>query len=424
MTDATASPDRAAQLRDQAVDTLIADGTVTSKQVEAAMRTVPRHLFAPEAALEDAYHAYNAVITKKDEYGVATSSVSAPQIQAMMLEQAEIEPGMRVLEIGSGGYNAALIAELVGGTGEVVTVDIDPEVTARAGRLLAETGYSRVRTVLADAEEGVPVYAPYDRILVTAGAWDIPPAWIGQLAGDGRLVVPLRMRGLTRSVAFRREGGHLTSTSALVCGFVPMQGAGAHQEQLLLVRGTGEIGLRFDDGLPTEPGLLDNAVRTPRAEAWTGVVVGRQEPFDTLQMYLATVLPGFCIMAVDPDLDTGLVAPSNKWFSLAAVDGGNFAYVTTRRTADEASVEFGVHAFGPEGPALAEAVAGQVRTWDRERRGGPGPRIDVHPAGTPDDQLPGGRVIDKRHCRITISWPAATAAEGQGVPHHSAEQGE
>ncbi|MGA5704336.1 methyltransferase, FxLD system [Peterkaempfera bronchialis] len=410
MTDVTADPDRAAQLRDQIVDTLIADGTIVSKPVETAMRAVPRHQFAPDASMDEVYSAYNAVFTKKDEHGVIMSSVSAPQIQAMMLEQAGIEPGMRVLEVGSGGYNAALIAELVGASGEVTTVDIDPEVTDRAARLLAGAGYSRVRVVCADATDGVPAYGPYDRIVVTAGAWDIPPAWVSQLTAGGRLVVPLRMRGLTRSIAFDRAGDHLTSVSAQVCGFVPMQGAGAHREELLLVTGTGEIGLRFDDGLPADPSRLDNAVRTPRAETWSGVLIGRQEPFDTLQLYLATVLDGFCIMAVDPDLDTGLVAPANRWFCMAAVDGGSFAYVTTRRTADEASVEFGVHALGPDAVALAERVAEQIRTWERERRSGPGPVIRVYPADTPDDQLPDGRVIDKQHCRISISWPAATAA--------------
>ncbi|WP_037956088.1 methyltransferase, FxLD system [Streptomyces sulphureus] len=398
--------DRAARLRDEAVDTLVAGGTVTTKEVESALRKVPRHLFAREAPLEDVYDAYRAVVTKTDEYGVAQSSVSAPQVQAMMLEQAGIAPGARVLEIGSGGYNAALVAELVGEAGEVTTVDIDPDVTARARRLLDEAGYSRVRVVTSDAEEGVPQHARYDAIVVTAGAWDIPCAWVRDLAPHGRLVVPLRMRGLTRSISFNRHGDHLASTSALVCGFVPMRGAGAHRETLLLVNGTDEIGLRFDDGMPIQPQELDNAVRTPRAEVWSGVTLGRQEPFDTLQLYLATVLGGFCIMAVDPTLDSGVVAPTNKRYSLAAVAGDTFAYVTTRRTDDESSVEFGVHALGPHRQQLAEEIAAHLRRWNETVRGGSGPTIGVYPAGTPTDQLPGERVIDKRHSRITLSWPS------------------
>lgn len=125
------------------------------------------------------------------------------------------------------------------------------------------------------------------------------------------------------------SGDRLVSISARICGFVSMQGAGERDAQLLLVNGTEEIVLRFDDGLPPpEPSMLANAVRSPRTESWTGVTVKRGVPVDTLQMYMATVLPGFCTMAVDPDLDTGLVSPYNKRFSMASVDGPNFAYIT------------------------------------------------------------------------------------------------
>jgi protein-L-isoaspartate(D-aspartate) O-methyltransferase len=416
MTEASADPRRAARMRDQLVDKLIVNGDVVSKRVESVMRTVPRHLFVPEATLEDAYEAYNSVVTKRNEQGTAVSSVSAPQIQAMMLEQADVAPSMRVLEVGSGGLNAAYLAELVGEDGEVTTADIDPEVTARAESLLYETGYAgRVRVALADAIEGIPEHAPYDRILVTAGAWDIPPTWITQLSENGRLVVPLRIKGLTRSVAFQRVGDHLSSTSARPCGFVPLRGGGAHEDQLLLLNGTEEIILRFDGDMPADPSPLNNAVRMPRTETWTGVTVRHGEPIDTLQLYLATLLPGFCTMAVDPDLDTGLVAPRTKRFSLATVDGSNVAYVTSRLTADETSFEYGVHALGPEAAALAETVADHVRTWARDHRGGPGPHIAVHPFGTPDDRLPKppvGRVIGKVHCRVTLSWPTAAAAAG------------
>lgn len=106
----------------------------------------------------------------------------------------------------------------------------------------------------------------------------------------------------------------------MICGFVTMQGAGAHQERLLLVRGT-EIGLRFDGGGPDDPHRLDGVLGTERAEVWSGVTIGRAESFDTLQFWLATTLPGFCLLAVDAQQDPGLVAPGNRWFNLAAVDG-------------------------------------------------------------------------------------------------------
>lgn len=407
MTDATTDSDRVTQLREQVVDALIADGTIVSKDVEAAMRKVPRHLFTPDVPPAQAYDTYAAVVTKVDEHGVQISSVSAPQIQALMLEQAKVRPGMGVLEIGSGGLNAAYLAELVGPDGSVTTVDIDSEVTERAARLLGENGYDQVDVVTADAAEPIPGLGKVDVIVVTAGAWDIPPAWIDQIRPDGRLVVPLRVRGLTRSVAFTRVGDHLESESAKICGFVPMQGSAAHQEEQLLVTGKPEIALRFDDGLPADPNQLDNAVRTPRVELWTGVTIGLSELLDTLQMHLAITLPGFCTMAVDPELDTGIVAPVNKGWSLAAVDGPNFAYLTNRRTDDGKHVEFAVHALGPDAQGLADKVAGHLRDWARERRGGPGPIIRVYPAGTPDDQVLGDRVIDKVHSRISLSWPPA-----------------
>ncbi|MFJ5608208.1 methyltransferase, FxLD system [Streptomyces sp. NPDC093221] len=408
MTGTTVEPDEAVRLRNSTVDTLCAEGWITSPEVEAVMRAVPRHAFAPEANLEKAYEPYAAVITKTDEHGVQLSSVSAPQIQALMLEQAQVRSGMRVLEIGSGGLNAAYLAELVGRDGEVTTVDIDAVVTDRASRLLDEHGYSRVTVVTADAAQPIPNLGTVDVVMVTVGAWDVPPTWIDQLKPDGRLVVPLRMRGLTRSIAFTRVGDHLESESAKICGFVPMQGSTAHNEELLLVNGTPEIGLRFDDGLPSDPSLLDNAVTFPRFEMWTGVTIGVSELLDTLQMHLAIALPGFCVMAVDPDLDSGIVAPANKGFSLAAIDdrGRTFAYLTTRRTEDNKHVEFGVHALGPDAAAFAEAVAGHLHGWADEHRGGPGPVIRVYPAGTPGDQISGDRVIDKVHSRISLSWPA------------------
>lgn len=411
MTNTTVEPDEATRLRNKVVDELRAGGDISSSEIEAVMRKVPRHAFIPDTPLDKAYDTYAAVITKTDKHGVQLSSVSAPQIQAMMLEQAQVKPGMRVLEIGSGGLNAAYLAELVGEHGEVVTVDIDPVVTERAHRLLNEHGYDRVRVLTADAAEPIPELGEVDVVMVTAGAWDIAPAWTAQLKQGGRLVVPLRMRGLTRSVAFTQitgeHGPYLESVSALICGFVPMQGSTAHREELLLVNGTPEIGLKFDDGLPADPHRLDNAVTFPRHELWTGVVIGLSELIDTLQMAMAISLPGFCTMAVDEDLDTGLVTPVNKRFALAAVEDDTFAYLVTRRTDDNKHIEYGVHALGPNAKQFADQVADVLRDWEASRRGGPSPVIRVYPANTSDDQIPADRVIDKVHSRVSLSWPSA-----------------
>ncbi|MGW9554343.1 methyltransferase, FxLD system [Nocardiopsis sp. NPDC055551] len=399
------------QWRDRMVEALLRPGVVggefLSPRIERALRKVPRHLFIPKADLEQAYDPFSPVMTKRDEEQGFVSSVSAPQIQAMMLGQAELRPGQRVLEVGSGGYNAALIAEMVGPEGEVTTVDIDPDITARARDLLEANGYARVRVVTADAARGVEEGAPYDAIIVTAGAWDIPLAWIGQLTEGGRLVVPFRVHGLTRSIGFVEHDGILHSTSALICGFVSMRGEDEHRGILLRLRGTEGIVLRFDERVPEDPHLLDDVARTPRVERWTGVTVTLRESIDTLQSYLATTLPGFCVMTVDPALDTGTVAPNSTRFSMAAVEGGDFAYLVTRGVPGQGAVEYGVHAFGPTAAEFAERVGSRVREWDRGRRYGPGPEIRVYPISVPVDRLSQDLVVTKRHTHVTFSWPTS-----------------
>lgn len=191
MTDVTASSPSAVELRDKLVNELVAQHVIQTKEVEAAFREVPRHLFAPEAPLEKAY-AQTHLATKRDDHGITISSVSAPEIQATMLEQAGLRPGHRCLEIGSGGYNAALMASLVGENGEVTTIDIDGDVTDRALACLKNAGYPRVNVVRTDGEDGCAEHAPYDRTIVTVGSWDIPPAWVEQLADGGTITVPLR----------------------------------------------------------------------------------------------------------------------------------------------------------------------------------------------------------------------------------------
>jgi protein-L-isoaspartate(D-aspartate) O-methyltransferase len=392
-------------LRGGLADALRASGAIRTDEVDRAFRTVPRHLFAPGVPAAEAY-ADDVIITKRDEHDVAASSVSAPSMQAVMLERAGLRPGMRCLEIGSGGYNAALMAELAGPAGEVTTVDIDSEITGRASRCLATAGYGRVRVVLADAEAGVPDHAPYDRIIVTAGAWDIPPAWTEQLTAGGRLVVPLRMRGLSRWVAFEREAGRLVSLDHEMCGFVPVQGAGARQERLVPLHGE-DVGLRIDDDRTVDAAGLSEALAQPRAEAWSGVLFGDMEPFDGLYLRLATHLPSFCLLTrARTESARGLADPSSPAGTPALVDGGSFAYHTFRETGPGAGIfEFGAYAHGPDGAALAEQICAQTRDWDDNHRHGPAAQIAVYPAGTPDEELPPGRVLDKRHTRVTISWP-------------------
>ncbi|WP_433498582.1 methyltransferase, FxLD system [Sphaerimonospora sp. CA-214678] len=407
--DMSEDSDRAVEIRNALADKLRAEGMITSEVVERAFRTVPRHEFVPPGTpLEVAYNADDSVATKTDEHGVIISSVSAPFIQARMIEQARLGPGQSVLEIGSGGYNAALLAEVVGTTGRVISMDIDPEVTERARALLEATGYGDAVTVVqGDAEQGVPEAGPFDAVIVTVGAWDIPPAWLEQLADNGTLVVPLRMNGITRSIAFRREADHLVSTSAEVCGFVAMQGEGEHPERIFLLPDAQgrTVKLRFDDRAPEDPNLLDGVLATKRTELWSGVTIKNRVSFADLHLWFAGFLPGFCKLAVDEGTD--LANERGTWFPFGVVRGDSFAYLAIRPALEGEGVEFGARAYGVHGTEAAIAMVEQIQAWDRQARSGPAPTFAFWPTGSDHTHLPQGTaVFPKTHGLVTISWPA------------------
>lgn len=365
------------------------------------MRVVPRHLFVPGVMVERAY-SNEAVVTYRDPDGVAVSSASAPGVVAGMLEQLDVQAGQRVLEIGAGtGYHAALLAQLVGSAGEVTTVDIDEEVVRKARECLGTAGYSGVSVVCGDGEFGCADRAPYDRIVVTGGAWDLPPAWSDQLAAGGRLVVPLRLRGLTRSIVFEREDGYWRSQSIEECGFIPLRGAGGVAERNIFLDGERHVTLRIDDGHPADAQALGRALDHPPVLSWTGVTGA----FEHLDFWVAT-LDGFCRLLVCPEaIDRGLIAPVFGWGSMGLVDRDTFAYLTRRPTFDpnghEQLFELGVCAYGPGGEQLASRAAERVRTWDRDRRSMTEIWVEVHPADS--DNIPSGHlVIRKRHTQVVV----------------------
>lgn len=193
--------------------------------IEKAFMNVPRHLFLPDEPLDKVYSDV-AIVVKRGEEGQWTSSSSQPAIMAIMLEQLDLKPGQRVLEIGTGtGFNTALIASIVGPGGKVVTVDIQPDLVAYARERLDAAGYSWVQTVVGDGGYGYPDGAPYDRIILTVGSDVITSAWREQLAPGGILVLPFAILGPQLSVAFEKRGKELVSVDSKPCGFMPLQGA-------------------------------------------------------------------------------------------------------------------------------------------------------------------------------------------------------
>jgi len=316
-------------LRQALVDELCGARCLTSARLEAALRSVPRHLFLPHVPVATAYR--NEVVPLRLHQGIPVSTASTPEIVAIMLEQLGLEPGHRVLEIGAGsGYAAGLIAEVVGRGGRVVTIDLDEDLAALARRNLDAAGFEHVRVVAADGMLGDPDDGDFDRIIATVGAWDIAPAWRRQLAAGGRLVVPLSLRGPQRSIAFASAGERLHSTSIENCDFVWLRGELAGPGRRLPLGAASGLSVWLDDDRPVDPAALYARLRAPAGAQPSGVVTTGPEVFGGLLLWLALHDPGYCEVfhagsGPDADLVPGLFGVAGRYRRTSGVLAGGHA---------------------------------------------------------------------------------------------------
>lgn len=210
------------------VKSLKEKGELADPRMEAAFLHVPRHEFVPDIPLDKVY-ADEALPFKRDADGSVISSSSQPLMMAMMLRQLDLQPGHNVLEIGAGtGYNAAIMQYMVGDEGNVTTLELDQDLVRQAQDTLQRLSLGSIRVVHADAAGGYAPRAAYDRIIATAGVWDIPKAWVQQLKPRGIIVAPIWLDAIQVSAALRlQDDGTLYSESNLPCGFIRLRGAGA-----------------------------------------------------------------------------------------------------------------------------------------------------------------------------------------------------
>jgi protein-L-isoaspartate(D-aspartate) O-methyltransferase len=228
------------------VDSLKANKAFRTESVEAAFRAVPRHLFLPGVPLDVVYR--DDGIPTKMSNGVGISASSQPSLMAAMLEWLALSPGHRVLEIGAGtGYNAGLMAHLVGPTGRIFTLDIDEDIVEQARMHVATASITNVEVLQRDGNEGYPEAAPYDRIILTVGAWDVPGTWFQQLVPGGRLIIPLGIRTDMLTFAFERLDDHLVSVAAFPGFFMPMRGTQSEASQVQIVA--------LNEGLQVQVGM-------------------------------------------------------------------------------------------------------------------------------------------------------------------------
>lgn len=248
--------------------------------VEQAFLKVPRHLFLPDEPLDKVYSDV-AIVVKRGEKGQWISSSSQPAIMAIMLEQLDLKPGQRVLEIGTGtGFNTALIASIVGASGKVVTIDIQPDLVEYARERLDIADYDWVQTVVGDGGHGYLDSAPYDRIILTVGSDVITPAWREQLTSGGILVMPFAIAGPQLSIAFEKRGEELISVDSKPCGFMPLQGAFAYTQPVRTQLGSDpRLFLISEPGkeLPVGADMIATWLSKEGQDWATGVTVTRYE---------------------------------------------------------------------------------------------------------------------------------------------------
>jgi protein-L-isoaspartate(D-aspartate) O-methyltransferase len=413
----SAGPDAA---RARLANELQHHGHALSRSVQEAFARVPRHVFVPEMGQAAAYRD-EAFVIKCGPDGLPVSSSSQPAMMAIMLDQLDLRPGHRVLEIGTGsGYNAAVMSAVVGDGGEVVTVDIDPELVARARASLLATGYDEVNVQCADGGFGDPDGAPFDRVIVTAGAWDIAPAWLDQLVPGGRLVLPLSVRGIQLSIGLERVGPAWLSTSAWRCGFVRMLGAFAGPEAVVHIEEPPALAFQMSDGSPVEADSLRTALAGEASDAMVRVPLAGVAELADLDLWLT-------LAAGRLDRLTVLAAPGG-WLRLtplppfgALIGGATDAeqlgivlLLPTDASGDVVGAGSGdtwmgalLRGFGPGGPELTTRLAALAVRWaDLGRPGSRALEVTVWPPGHAPIRPPSHRlVLERPSVTVAVGWP-------------------
>jgi protein-L-isoaspartate(D-aspartate) O-methyltransferase len=193
---------------------LLARG-IHDQRVLDAMRTIPRHRFVPLAEQAQAYQDRPLPIP-------SGQTISQPYIVAYMLQAMALQKSAKVLEIGTGsGYQAALLGELAG---EVHTIERHAPLAEAAARVLADLGHVNVHVHHGDGSQGWPAHAPYDAIIVAAGAPVVPQPLLEQLSPHGRMVIPVGEPGQQMLQLWQEKDGSFDFDQLVPVAFVPLIG--------------------------------------------------------------------------------------------------------------------------------------------------------------------------------------------------------
>ena len=424
--------DKAAALQRDLVAQLQASGALTQPAVVEAFRAVPRHLFLPDHPL-DVVYADEAIATKFAD-GRPISSSSQPAIMAIMLEQLAVEAGQRVLEIGAGtGYNAALLGLLVGPRGEVITIDLDEDLVQAAQQHLSAAGADKIRVAQADGGFGYAPGAPYDRIILTVGAWDLAPAWHTQLVPGGRLVLPLELGpGSQQSLALVKPRDPqavmwFESDSARECGFMRLRGALAGPEHWLELEQEAGLSLVTAGPPPAAAEAVYGWLIGAHIQTASGLSVSGPEMFGGLGLWLGLHAPNLASLNAPGDIASRLGLPCLFAFGgspptcfsvgllgtqgLCLLRRPPHAPATQGEVGRGSTFELFVEAYGPAGPALANELLSHLEAWEAAGRPGTdGLRVRAYARDFAYRPAAGEIVVVKRQSQLVLDWPARPAA--------------
>lgn len=403
-------PEDANSLHQAMVDDLKNRGLVHSPAVEAAFRAVPRHVFLPDDIPLARVYSDEPIVTRYDQRKQPISSSSQPAIMAVMLEMLALRAGQRVLEVGAGtGYNAALIAQIVGDDGFVVSIDIDQDLAIEANEHLHAAGFAQVRVLVGDGTLGCERYAPFDRIILTVGAGDIAPAWCDQLQPAGRLLLPLTLRCTPRVVAFEPAGARvMRSVGVTLGGFMPLRGSGAPKPHEHRLPGRHGLSVWTDQRVDVNMQQVEAALAAPTREYPTGVWVENLSNWSGWALWLELHEPAFALAFYE--IQDGK-RPYQQTPGL--VEGGQVALVVPqgrRSSTDRArGVELRVRCYG-ESDALTVRLISCLRTW--QAAGSPRLEDDLHIGVLPSAaqvKLPAHAiVIRKPHMQFVLEIDSPT----------------
>ena len=210
--------ERFAVERQHMVETQVRARGIRDQRLLDAMGNIPRHEFVEARYRDQAYEDHPLPIA-------AGQTISQPYIVALMLDLLQLEPAARVLEIGTGsGYQTAVLTQLAK---HVYSVERHPELARQATDTLSRLGLTNVTVVTGDGSRGLPEYAPFDAIIVSAAAPQVPPALFEQLREGGRMIIPVGPPEAQELQLVRKQGGKALTVLREGCRFVPLISGGS-----------------------------------------------------------------------------------------------------------------------------------------------------------------------------------------------------